>query len=254
MSVLSRCGLIGKLLVHVVEATEDFLNQDGAEVVKSLCGHDSMDAEKKHVNEPLAFEGRYPIVIISNEQLRVRLAGDEEAWERRFVIIVCPQARPDDAEIIDNFDEALVREEGEGILAWMIEGAQKHWEELRTHRGFSVTPTQRARVTELLARSKAIETFVQTQIQKDPKRNVTVGELYDAYARYCVSKEWTPTTERKFEEASQHLILRHWGTPKSHSLERNKKGKRGYWGIALVKPLETASDVETDEETDDSLL
>jgi P4 family phage/plasmid primase-like protien len=246
--------VIGKLLVHVVEATEDFLNQDGAEVVKSLCGHDSMDAEKKHVNEPMAFAGIYPIIIITNEQLRVRLAGDEEAWERRFVIIICPKARSKDAEIIDNFDEILVCEEGEGILAWMIDGARKHWEELRTHKGFSTTSIQRARVTELLARSKAIETFVQTEIEKDQKKNVTVGELYEAYARYCVSKEWTPTTERKFEEASQHLILRHWGIPKSHSLERNKKSKRGYRGIVLVNPLETASASETNEETDDSLL
>jgi hypothetical protein len=136
----------------------------------------------------------------------------------------------------------------------MIEGARKHWKELRAHQGFSTTPTQKARVTELLARSKAIETFVQTEIRKDSNRNVTVGELYDAYARYCVSKEWTPTTERKFEEASQHLILRHWGIPKSHSLERNKKSKRGYRGIALVRPPETTSESETDEETDDSLL
>jgi P4 family phage/plasmid primase-like protien len=225
--------VIDKLLVHVAEATEDFLNQDGAEVVKSLCGHDSLDAERKHVHEPMAFEGRYPIIIISNEQIRVRLAGDEEAWDRRLEIIICPNARAAGAPIIDNFDELLVREEGEGILSWMIEGARKHWEELRARRGFSSTPVQRARVQELLARSKAIETFVQTQIQRDSKSNVTVGELYEAYARYCISKDWTPTTERKFEDTSQHLILRHWGAPKSHSLERDNKNKRGYRGIAL---------------------
>jgi P4 family phage/plasmid primase-like protien len=226
--------VIGKLLIHVPEATEDFLNQDGAEVVKSLCGHDSLDAERKHVHEPMAFEGRYPIIVVSNEQMRVRLAGDEEAWDRRLVIIICPNARPEGAEIIDNFDEVLVREEGEGILAWMIEGARKHWEELRNCKGFSSTPTQRERVKELLARSKAIETFVQTRIFRDSKSNVTVGELYEAYARYCISKDWTPTTERKFEDTSQHLILRYWGRPKSHSIEREKGNKRGYRGIALV--------------------
>jgi P4 family phage/plasmid primase-like protien len=229
-----QARVIDKLLVHVAEATEDFLNQDGAEVVKSLCGHDSLDAERKHVHEPMAFEGRYPIIVVSNEQIRVRLAGDEEAWDRRLVIIICPNARPEGAEIIDNFDEVLVREEGEGILAWMIEGARKHWEELRNHKGFSTTSTQRERVKELLARSKAIETFVQTGILSDSKSNVTVSELYEAYARYCISKDWTPTTERKFEDASQHLILRHWGKPKSHSIERDNKPKRGYRGIALV--------------------
>jgi P4 family phage/plasmid primase-like protien len=241
-----QARVIGKLLVHVAEATEDFLNQDGAEVVKSLCGHDSLDAERKHVHEPMAFEGRYPIIIISNEQLRVRLAGDEEAWDRRLEIILCPNARPAGAPIVDNFDQLLVREEGEGILAWMIEGARKHWEELRDHRGFSSTAVQRGRVKELLARSKAIETFVQTQIQKDSKSNVTVGELYEAYAHYCISKDWTPTTERKFEDASQHLILRHWGTPKSHSLERDNKNKRGYRGIALAASDSKAPDYEWD--------
>jgi hypothetical protein len=147
---------------------------------------------------------------------------------------------PEDIELLQRYAGLILlkgnrlKEEGEGILTWMIEGARRHWEELRDYKGFASTTLQRARVQELLARSKAIETFVRTQILRDSRSNVTVGELYVAYARYCISKDWTPTSERKFEEASQHLILRHWGTPKSHSVERNAKDKRGYYGLTLV--------------------
>jgi hypothetical protein len=60
--------LIGKMLLTVIEAPADFLNQDGAEIVKALVGHDEMKGERKNVNESLRVQGRYPIVVTSNER------------------------------------------------------------------------------------------------------------------------------------------------------------------------------------------
>ena len=42
--------LVGKLLLNVVEATANYFNREGAEVVKALVGPDPMEAEKKYIN------------------------------------------------------------------------------------------------------------------------------------------------------------------------------------------------------------
>ena len=57
-----------------------FFNQNGAEVARALCGHDQQSAKKENSNEVLNFIGDYPVIISSNEHLRVRIRGDEEAW------------------------------------------------------------------------------------------------------------------------------------------------------------------------------
>src|SRR5260221_7472964 len=243
--------LVGKLLLNVVEAPEDFFNQPGAEVVKALCGHDLMNAEKKGVNESMKFEGRFPGIVSSNEQLRVRLAGDEDAWIRRLLIIDFPKPREPGAEIIDNFEEVLAHEEGEGILNWMIEGARKHWDELVSHKGFTSTPTQKDRVNNLIARSKSIAIFVQTEIRKDPTDNVTVGQLYDAYTRFCKSKGWPPVREQTFEENSRGFINQYWGVLKSNDIARNGKDKRGYRGLTISPTPPENNDPDPDWDVPD---
>jgi P4 family phage/plasmid primase-like protien len=227
--------LIDKLLLNVVEAPEDFFNQPGAEIVKALCGHDVMDAERKGANDPVKFEGLFPVIVTSNEQLRVRLAGDEDAWLRRIEIIDFPTARPDGSEIIDNYEETLVAEEGEGIFAWMIEGAKRHWIELQQRKGFSSTPAQKERIHCLIARSKSIELFVKNVVKNDENENITVDELFNAYVAFCVEKKWSPATERTFEITSRHLIMEHFGRSLSHDSERNgKKSKRGYRELTVA--------------------
>jgi P4 family phage/plasmid primase-like protien len=230
--------LIGKLLLNAVEAPQEFFCQPGAEVVKALCGHDVMDGEKKGVNDPLSFEGLFPVIVTSNEQLNVRTAGDEEAWIRRLEIIDFPIPRPPGAEIVHHLEEVLIKEEGEGIFAWMIEGAQSHWEELQAHKGFHSTPTQKERVHNLIARSKSMEIFISTELKPEENGTVTVGELYDGYCKFCTNKEWVPVKEQTFETTSRHLIGKFWNAAKSNDIERfGKKTKRGYHAISLITPL-----------------
>ena len=142
--------LIGKMLLTVIEAPADFLNQDGAEIVKALVGHDEMKGERKNVNESLRVQGRYPILVTSNEELRVRLAGDESAWARRLLNVDYRRPRPNGSKIIDNFHEVLLREEGPGTLNWMINGAAIHWQELQAQKGFGQSQQQTKRVENIL--------------------------------------------------------------------------------------------------------
>jgi len=97
----------------------------------------------------------------------------------------------------------------------------------------SCTRTQKARVEDLIARSKSVETFVQTEIETAPNSDVAGAELYNAYTKYCVSRKWTPVAEQTFEQSSRHLILRYWAVYKNNHIKRYGKDQRGYPGIRL---------------------
>jgi P4 family phage/plasmid primase-like protien len=228
--------LIGKLLLTVVEATYDCLEQRGAETLKALVGHDPMDAEKKHHADPINYDGIFPIIYVSNENPNVRLYGDESAWSRRLVPLLFPDARPPGSAIIENFEEVLFNEEAEGIFAWMVQGALNHWAELLKGQGFSTTQEQKRRVQEITARSRSILSFVLDGLKASGTSDLTSDELYDGYATFCMDKKWHPFPERKFAELVRPLILEHFGIGQSHDVPRFKtNGKttcvRGYRGI-----------------------
>jgi len=229
--------IIGKLLL-VIEATHDALQKSGAETIKALVGHDPMDAEKKYAQDPIPFDGFFPVIYVSNEEPNLRLFGDESAWARRLVPIVFPLKRPDGSVVIDNFEEVIFEEEAEGVMAWMMEGAHKHWAELVARKGFASSDTQKRRVQEIIARSKSVLTFVLDGLQGSGSKDVTCDELYDGYATYCIANKWHPYPDRKFSEIVRPLILEHFGVGLSHSVVRTKpNGKtttlRGYRGIEV---------------------
>jgi putative DNA primase/helicase len=231
--------LVGKLLLNVVEATADYLNQDGAEVIKALCGHDPMEGEKKGLQEPVSFEGEFAVIVTTNEEPNVRMAGDEGAWRRRLVIIKFPTPRPKDAKVIEKFEEKILEEESEGVFAWMIQGAVNHWKELKEGKGFTTTDSQKKRVEELIGRSKSAETFILTNVDSDSGgAGITSEELYDAYSAYCVSQKWVPFPDHRFLEIAQYLFMKHLGIGKSHDIQRKDandkmRNRRGYRGVKL---------------------
>jgi P4 family phage/plasmid primase-like protien len=231
--------LVGKLLLNVVEATADYLNQNGAEVVKALVGHDPMEGEKKGLQEPVSFEGEFAVIVTTNEEPNVRMAGDESAWRRRLVIIEFPTARAAKAQVIEKFEEQIMQEESEGVFAWMIQGAVNHWKELKEGKGFTTTDSQKERVEGLIGRSKSAETFILTNVDSDPGgQGVTSEELYDAYSAYCVAQNWVPFPEHRFLEIAQYQFMKHLGIGKSHDIKRvdandKTRNRRGYRGVKL---------------------
>jgi phage/plasmid-associated DNA primase len=169
----------------------------------------------------------------------VRMAGDENAWRRRLVIIKFPIPRPTDAKVVEKFEEKIMQEESEGVFAWMIEGVVKHWKELKAGSGFTTTDKQKKRVEELIGRSKSAETFVVNHVDSDTGgAGITSEELYDAYNEYCVTQNWVPFPGQRFLEIAQYLIMKHLGIGKSHDIKRNDangkaRNKRGYRGVKL---------------------
>jgi phage/plasmid-associated DNA primase len=230
--------LLGKLLLTVVEATYDCLQKPGAEIIKALIGHDPMDAEKKHIADPILFDGYFPIIYVSNEDPNVRLSGDESAWDRRLVPLLFPNERKPGSQIVDHYEEVVFEEEAKGVFAWMMEGALRHWKELLDKKGFTRTDTQKRRVQEIIARSKSVLTFVLDGLKASLKGDLTNDELFDGYVTYCLDKNFRPYPERKFFELVRPLILQHFGIGQSHDVVRPRpSGKnatlRGYRGLEI---------------------
>lgn len=85
--------------------------------MKRLTGCDFIEAEFKGGNTRASLMGVFNILITSNNRLRVRLDGDEEAWRRRLLLVKFEN--PPVKKKIADFAKILVRDEGKAKRAQM---------------------------------------------------------------------------------------------------------------------------------------
>jgi phage/plasmid-associated DNA primase len=114
-------AFLGKRLLVGKDVPGDTLAVSGARMLKSLIGGDLMQAEIKFNPDKQPVRGDYHGVIVSNNNLRIALDGDQEAWGRRLLVVDFKNPKP--AKPIPNYAEKLVAAEASGILNWLITGA-----------------------------------------------------------------------------------------------------------------------------------
>src|SRR3989442_5933080 len=114
---------LGKTLVYGADVPEDFLNQRGASVLKSLTGYDPVTLEFKNSNESPFIICKFNVIVTCNSRLTVHLEGDTEAWRRRLVIVEYDKPKP--KQVIADLDRQILSTEGSGVLNWMIEGLDR---------------------------------------------------------------------------------------------------------------------------------
>lgn len=119
---------IRRTLLVGVDVNKDFLQSKGAPVIKALCGGDWLDAEQQGGTGSFQFQGKFNILMTSNARLQVALQGDVGAWRRRMLIVRYESPPP--KRIIFDFAELLIREEGPGILNWMLQGLYQLLEDI----------------------------------------------------------------------------------------------------------------------------
>src|SRR5439155_8793319 len=85
---------LGKTLLYGADVPENFLNQRGASVLKSLVGADPVTLEFKKSNESPLIICRFNTIVTCNSRLTVHLEGDTEAWRRRLAIVDYHQGKP----------------------------------------------------------------------------------------------------------------------------------------------------------------
>lgn len=220
---------IGKTFLIGSDVPSDFLMKKGAGKIKSLCGWDPLDGEVKGQTDPVPLIGDYNIAITANSRLRVNVDGDIDAWRRRMLWITFEKPRPE--KRITDFAGVLLREEGPGILNWMIEGAVK-----LLQNGFPSESMSSRRVERLLQESNSIYGFLTTCVEKtDSKANITVDELVSKYNTWCLANDWEPFVgligRRKLLRGMETLFH----VPKVNSIDRDGD-QRGFNGVRFKEP------------------
>jgi len=224
---------LGKTLLTGPDVPGDFMNQNGASMVKALVGGDPLTGEGKGLNGDFQMLGTFNIVITCNSRLRFRLEDDVGAWRRRLLIV--RYERPPVEKRITGFEEILIKEEGSGILRWAIDGFVKLQAQLAEKGDFRLTPAQQERIDSLLQESDSLRMFVRTRVEPSDGSNITTGELVQAYAVFCAEQGWNPLPTTVVERKAPDLMLEAWQVPKSNSLggEGSKSG-RGWRNVQLT--------------------
>jgi P4 family phage/plasmid primase-like protien len=222
---------IGRTLLTGKDVPGDFLNMRPAYVLKALVGGDTLEGEVKHGNESFSIDGRFNVIISTNTRLRVKLDADAGAWRRRLLIV--DYSRPKPARPVPNFDQLLLREEGEGILRWAVEGAVKVVQELRETGRFQLTAVQQRRVDDLLSESDSVRSFVRDGVEQRHGAEVAIHELTAAYRDYCESRDWDPLRERQFQSELPDAMLEFHRAPRRNDVRRDGKNVRGFRGVCL---------------------
>lgn len=225
---LGRC--LAATVLYAPDVNSDFLNHKGAAVLKSLSGNDPIVAELKNSNETPAMLGNRNILITCNTRLTVYLQGDTDAWSRRLVIIEYRKPKPE--KVIADLDQQILREEGSGVLNWLLEGLR----ELRADGWqLNLTSKQREIVDNLLLESNSLALFVTEQIVKTDDSQITANQAFNAYAEYCNDRGWAAINRNRFGQQIGDLVVRQFGKTVRNDISDPQTGKaqRGWRGLNL---------------------
>lgn len=221
-----------KTLLLGSDVPGNFLQRSGAEMLKKLTGHDFVEAEFKGSNRRGRMVGAFNAVITSNNRLRVRLDGDGDAWRRRMILMrfVNPPAQ----KKIVNFAAKLLKEEGSGILNWMIHGAVKALADFREYGKIQVPESIQKDADELLYESNSLNNFLDERVSAMPGMDVATHELHSAYIEYCNSLNLHAMDLRSVAIRLGNLMKEKFKSGASHNLIRGSKTVRGYRNVALL--------------------
>jgi phage/plasmid-associated DNA primase len=218
-------------LLYGADVPENFLNQRGASVLKSLTGGDPVTLEFKNYNENPSIICRFNVIVTCNSRLTVHLEGDTDAWRRRLAIIEYHKPKPENA--IADLDQQILRNESYGVLNWMLEGLDKlradGWQ-------LRLTGKQQAAVDNLLLESDGHAVFAREGLSRNPAQTLTVQDCYSAYVEFSNQHGWTALTRNRFTPAITDEVVRQFGiTPRHDILDANQKPQRGWKGLSLAE-------------------
>jgi phage/plasmid-associated DNA primase len=222
-----------KTLLVGVDVNPDFLSTPGAAVIKGLVGADWFDAEQKFGTGSFPIQGTFCALITSNSRLRVRLCGDVGAWRRRLLIVRFEAPPP--KKKIPNFGERLVREEGPGILNFFIAGLDMMLRDIEESADGDIAMTERQRniVDSLLAESDSLRFFLRERVERAIATDLSVNEIVEAYAAFCPEMGWQPLPITDVQASLEGLMLELFHVAKSHSVKRDGRSVRGFFGVTF---------------------
>lgn len=223
-------SLRGKPILVGKDVNINYLDNDGAQMLKSLTGADRIESEKKYGGK-FSMRGEFYVTITANKRPLIKNQDDAKAWLRRLRHVNFSREIPD--HIITKLDEELIREEGVGILSWLVDGYMAHQEELRDHGTLKLTEAQQRRVDDWLMESEGAKGFTRSHIVKGPS-TVTVQEIWKAYTDHASVRGWRIPSQQKFFTKLPEVMLELFGVEKDNHIMRNGKGVHGFKGVKFV--------------------
>jgi len=220
--------LVGKTLLTGKDVRSNFLNTAGASKLKALVGNDPLTTETKGQNNVSKIRGNFNVIITANNNLKITLDGDLEAWRRRMLWIKYDQEPPE--EVITDFDIQLLESEGSGILNWILGGVTKL---MKNNKKIPRDEKQKKRINDLLEESEAVHVFVRDCIKSATKNDVTGNEMLLAFNTYCKQRDWELLPVNAFRQALRIAMLKCHNTNKRNDIKRVGGDQRGYSGVKL---------------------
>ena len=227
--------LSGFSLLSAKDVPGDFLEEDGAQALKKLTGHDYLDGEVKGSMISVKVYGDFACMVTCNERMLIQLQGDTdiEAWRRRLAMLVFENVVPPEKRI-PNYAQVLFAEEAPGILRKAVAGAIAHLAELKGSGNFKETKAQKDRIDHLLAESESIKYFVTERVcGVSGGVGLSTEELVTAYIDYCADRQWRPYGIKQVERKLPDLMMAIHGVHVGANVIRNKKRVRGYPNVAF---------------------
>ncbi len=220
-------SFIGRTLLLGADVNPKFFLSPGAEVLKALTGGDLMQAELKQGNARPTFYGTFNVIVATNDELKIKMHGDRDAWERRLVLV--PFRHHEPVQRIRGFERLLVRDEGSGIVNRALDAAMA----CLAAGGLALNPAQRRRVLDMLDRSDPVQEFALDRIEKKDGGALTKKDIREAFKKYCQERRWSVPSDRDIGSRLPQVIKELFGADESNSVEDTPShAVQGYRGIS----------------------
>jgi putative DNA primase/helicase len=190
--------------------------------VKLLTGGDQLKARRMR-QDFFSFTPTHKLWLLGNHRPEVNTGGF--AFWRRMRLIPFERIVPDDRKI-DNLASVLVRQEGPGILAWLVEGARRYFAGDK-----DLTGPDRVRVatTAYAETEDHVGRFLTERCRLDAGLRAEQATLYEAYKQWVGFEGSTPVTPRAFAARVRDCLG--MTSPKQMALSNSRKY---YPGIGLL--------------------
>lgn len=226
----------GKAVLLANDASDNFLMTSGAQKLKALTGGDRCLVELKGSSDADYVDGNFNVVLVSNSLLRIATHQDASAFLSRMVIV---EARPFKGPRIRDFDEMLLREEGSGILNWLLEGVRELLASSDPAKLFDVQPHRSQDVIKAFDVGGRVAEFVSRNIEERAGvPDVSNAEIYERYRAWCDGLGIDEFDELSPETFGRHLAramkqVFDNAVVKCNSMHDGKRRQRGYRNIVF---------------------
>ena len=218
------------LLVHP-DLPTDFLDRKEASIFKQLVGGDPLWADVKGDDGRMTLQGIYPVILACNGKPKIHLDEDADAWLRRLVVLSFK--KPAHEQHFGKMAELILKNEGPGILNWLLEDRNKL---AKDKLQLTQTSEQKARAVNLLLESDSPAAFVLCCIQRQKGGVIWLADLYEHYQKWCRKQSITPARSVDFMRMAKGTIETEFGLSPRHDLIGEQgTARRGWSGLAVVE-------------------